>query len=54
MTQSMIGPTSWIRLFVFSLLVLALAAVPVRGCARNDATLEKDASAAQVRPAEQK
>jgi hypothetical protein len=54
MAQSMIGSTSWIRLAVFALLVVALASVPVRGCAHNDAALEDDSSAARALPVEPK
>jgi hypothetical protein len=50
MTQSTIGPTSWLRSVVFVLLIGALAAVPVRGCARSNTTLEDDSSAALVEP----
>jgi len=48
----MIGPTSWIRLIVFSLLLVALASVPVRGCARNDTTPEETSSAVRIVPVE--
>jgi hypothetical protein len=52
MAQSLIGPTSWIRLFVFSLLVVALAAVPVRGCARSDQAPDTETSSATTVPVE--
>jgi hypothetical protein len=38
MANPILGPSSWIRLIVFTVLVAALAAVPVRGCARSEAT----------------
>jgi hypothetical protein len=47
MAHSVFGPASWTRLIVFSILVAALAAVPVRGCANSDSATEATAEVGQ-------
>ena len=40
MAHSMVSASSWIRVAVFVILVVTLAALPVRGCAHQRTTPE--------------